>query len=259
MIIDGIEYNILLFVNDENDEAIDELYFDSFEQYNEFAREQKHTKYDNATFAYTFVEMIDGEPDPYSWTMPIDIHELSESQIQEIVDEYREFLIDNKENSHNIDRFSREIHYRTDGQKHKKTGLEDRCYVCPACLNVVEECECPHYPYYLVQIDRLILPIIKELNSKGYKTTGCCAEHPKEETRFMNIHICFDKEYDFDEPFPEGARYSKLRHSISFTSEVSDYQEALAYQQDSLDKLSDWAEMLFEIEEYYDEDEDCDE
>ena len=28
MIIDGIEYNILLFVNDENDEELDDLYFD---------------------------------------------------------------------------------------------------------------------------------------------------------------------------------------------------------------------------------------
>lgn len=249
MIIDGIEYNILLFINDENDEAIDELYFENFEKYNEFFREKKHTKYQNVTYAYTFVEMINGEPDWYSWTMPIEPKELSEEEIQGIVDEYREYLIDNEENSKNIDQYSREIHYRSDGQKHEKTGLDDYCYVCPSCLNAIEECECSLYPYYLVQIDRAILPIIKELNSKGYTTTGCCAGHPTADTKFMNIYICFDKEYDFDEPFPDGSRYAKLGHTLSFTAEVSGYQEALVFQQDSLDKLTDWAELLFEVED----------
>lgn len=121
--------------------------------------------------------------------------------------------------------------------------------MCPSCLNLIEECECRCYPYYLVQIDRLILPIIKELNSKGYTTTGCCAGHPTEDTKFINIHICFDKEYEFDEPFPQGSRYAKLGHTLSFTTEVSGYQEVLVFQQDSLQKLTDLAELLFEVED----------
>lgn len=120
MIIDGIEYNILLFINDENDEAIDELYFENFEKYNEFFREKKHTKFKKAKFEYTFVEMINGEPDWNSWTMPIDPQELSEEEIQSIIDEYREYLIDNQENSKNIDNYSREIHYYSDGPETRK-------------------------------------------------------------------------------------------------------------------------------------------
>ena len=250
MLIDGIEYNILLFINDENNEAINELYFASFEKYNEFFREKQHAKYKNAQYAYTFVEMIDGEPDWFSWTMPIAPKELSEDEIQNIIDEYREYLIDNKENSKYIDNYSKEIHYSSNGQKHEKTGLEDYCYVCPSCLNAIEDCECRLYPCYLVQIDRLILPIIKELNSKGYTTTGCCAGHPIDGIKFINIYICFDKEYEFDEPFPEGAKYSKLGHSLSFTSEVAGYQDALSFQQAALDKLSDWSEMLFDVDEF---------
>lgn len=249
MIIDGIEYNILLFVNDENGDAIDELYFDSFEQYNEFFRERKHIKYQNATFAYTFVEIINGEPGSYSWFMPIEAKELSEEEIQNVISEYREYLIDNEEYSKNFDEGLREIHYRSDGQKYQKTGLNDYCYVCPSCLNIIEECECRFYPYYLVQIDRLILPIIKELNSKGYMTTGCCAGHPTEDSKFIDISICFAKDYEFDEPFPEGSKYAKVKHALSFSAEVNGYQEALDFQQETLDKLSDWAEMLFENED----------
>ena len=92
-----------------------------------------------------------------------------------------------------------------------------------------------------------MLPIIRELNEKGYKTTGCCAGHPSE--GYLNIYICFAEDYDFDEPFPDGGRYSKSKHSISYTVSAEDCDNLADFQRGTLYKLSDWAEMLFELEE----------
>lgn len=45
------------------------------------------------------------------------------------------------------------------------------------CINTVENCTCEEYPEFLVQIDKNMLPIIKELNTKWYRTSDCCEGH----------------------------------------------------------------------------------
>lgn len=159
-----------------------------------------------------------------------------------------------------VDEFSREIHYMGENADYmkKQHHLADIAYVCPSCIRPVEDCRCALYPYYLVQIDKLMVPIIRELNEKGYKTTGCCAGHPdQEEFVVSGIYIAFADEYDFDEPFPEGVRYSKSRHTIHFTPNAEDCDDLMKFQEETLDKLLYWAEMLFAVDEYdnmYDDD-----
>ena len=50
-------------------------------------------------------------------------------------------------------------------------------YVCPFCINTVDRCTCENLPELLLQIDKNMLPIIKELNKKWYRTSGCCEGH----------------------------------------------------------------------------------
>ena len=80
---------------------------------------------------------------------------------------------------------------------------------------------------------------------------------PQEEFVVSGIYIAFADEYDFDEPFPEGVRYSKSRHTIHFTPNAEDCDDLMKFQEETLDKLLYWAEMLFAVDEYdnmYDDD-----
>lgn len=55
---------------------------------------------------------------------------------------------------------------------------------------------CPKANCYgdVVEIDDLLLPVIKLLNQKGYITTFCCSGHSYE-AGYCNTYISFDNEY----------------------------------------------------------------
>ena len=258
MVINGIEYVVGLYImgNDGFPDYV--AHFEDFNGLNDFIHDNTDNKhYLEAQMCYSLVELIDGEPEPFSWTANIEWKELSKEQVQEEIDNFIEFEKEMAEESEKIDEFSREIHFRAEDVDYKKkqSHLDDIAYVCPNCLREVTDCRCELYPWYLVQIDKLLVPIIRELNSKGYKTKGCCAGHPQEESfKVSGIYISFDKDYDFDEPFPEGGKYSKSKHSIQYTPTEDDYVDLFAYQQKILDQLEDWAEMLFEVD-FFDDDE----
>lgn len=80
-------------------------------------------------------------------------------------------------------------------------NLRTYVYVCPFCINPVEDCTCERYPMKLVQIDRKIWPIIKILNEKWYVTEDCCEGHIDGNAQ---IHILFARRYRFGVPFPKG-------------------------------------------------------
>lgn len=65
-------------------------------------------------------------------------------------------------------------------------------YVCPACINTVDACICEEYPRCLIQIDKNMVPIIKELNYKWYRTNSSCEGHIGKNDQ---IHISFSKKY----------------------------------------------------------------
>ena len=265
MKIKGIDYFVAIYEIGQDGLPEYLAHFEDFYALNTFIRDNAdEPKYKNASLNYSFVENIDGEPDSFSWVQSFEFEEFTEEQMKREIELFIEDEEDQKEHWKKVDEFSREIHYMGEAADYtkKRNHLAEITYVCPSCIRPIEDCRCALYPYYLVQIDKLMVPIIRELNEKGYKTTGCCAGHPEqEEFAVSGIYIAFAEEYDFDEPFPDGARYSKSRHTIQFTPDVEGYHNLVKFQKETLYKLSDWAEMLFAIDEFdcmYDDEEDED-
>lgn len=249
MKIEGIDYFIAIYETGENGFPEYIAHFSDFYALNGFIRNPDSAKYKDKELSYSFVENIDGEPGAFSWTAPLEFTEFSEEQIQQKIDQFIEDEKECAEYFSKVDEWSKRLHYISQNvdYKAKQHRLADYAYVCPTCLRTLDDCRCEGYPFYLVQIDKLILPIIRELNEKGYKTTGCCAGHPSE--GYLDIHICFAEDYDFDEPFPDGGRYSKVKHCISYAVSAEDCDNLADFQRETLYRLSDWAEMLFELEE----------
>ncbi len=249
MKINGIDYFVAIYIMDADDLPEYEAHFEDFHALNAFIRKNANNpKYTNSKVCYSLVENIDGEPGGFSWVSNFEWHEFTEEQIQTEINNFIEDESENTEYWAEVDQFSKEIHYYDDGAdyREKRSHFEDIAYVCPRCIRPVEDCRCAGYPYYLVQIDKLMVPIIRELNSKGYKTTGCCAGHPKDDAFMVSgIYIAFAEDYDFDEPFPDGGKYSKSRHTLHYAP-AEDCDDLVGFQMDVLQKLEDWAEMLFE-------------
>lgn len=204
MVINGIEYYVGLYIMREDDFPEYEDHFEDFYALNSFVRRNSNNpKFLDSQVCYSLVEAIDGVPDAFSWVKNINWCEFTDEQIQEEIDGFVEFEKNNKEYWEKVDAYSKEIHYSpaADDYIKKQTHLKDISYVCPSCIRRVEDCRCRNYPFYLVQIDTKMVPIIRMLNQKGYRTTDCCAGHP-EEKDFLNsgIYIGFAEEYNFDEP-----------------------------------------------------------
>ena len=251
MKINDIDYFVTLLIGDLDSDDLQELYFSDFDEFNSFIEAHKDDpQYSVGPYNYTLVESCDGKPDAFYWNREIQFLPFTKEQILEEIEEQKEFIIDMSTYTNDTDSHMKEIHYSAPNTQYmeKVDRLKDFAYVCPSCLREIDDCRCKSYPFYLVQIDRLMLPIIQELNEKGYKTTGCCAGHPKNnDPSSTSIHICFDKEYYFDEPIPDGAVWSKLKHCISFEPNCSSYDDLLHFQKECLEKLTDWSEMLFEL------------
>lgn len=61
----------------------------------------------------------------------------------------------------------------------------------------------------IVEVDEMILPVIRILNLKGYKTKFCCGGHP--EKKNPNAYILFDFDYrpkTIPEGFEEDGHYA---------------------------------------------------
>ena len=249
MVINGIDYYVGLYIMGADGFPEYEAHFEDFHALNAFIRENAdNPKYTNNQMCYSFVEDIDGEPDAFA-------------MFRAVIEVAREMMAEQKEEDARVDEFSKEIHYHEDGVDYQKKQrhFDDIAYVCPHCLRTVDDCRCALYPWYLAQIDKLLVPIIRELNSKGYKTTGCCAGHPQdEEFKGSGVYIAFAEDYDFDEPFPDGGKYSKSKHTISYIPAEEDYDNLVDFQMNVLQRLEDWAEMLFEINFFDDAEEDED-
>lgn len=250
--IDGINYMVLLFLDNGNWEDTDMYQFSDFDEMNSFIREQKQlSRYEGFRARYTLAEATeDGQINGYTWDAEIPFEEFTEEEIKAAIEEQRAWLIEVDALSTELNKKQREINYYAyDGDyREKQSRLADFVYVCPNCIREIEDCRCKYYPYYLMQIDRLILPVIRELNMKGYKTTGCCAGHIQDdEFKTTGIYICFDQDYDFDQPFPEGAVYTKTKHSLSIVPPSSVYDDLKTWQRETIWALSDWAEMLWDL------------
>ena len=99
MIIDGIEYCVALFIDKEISEIEEALYnpseqtemvyFPDFYGFNQFVRDNKdNPQYSSACLHYSLVEVIDGEPDDFSWLAKLSFKELSDAEIQNALEEF---------------------------------------------------------------------------------------------------------------------------------------------------------------------------
>lgn len=249
MIIGDIDYFVQLMVGDITEDDVPTFNFADFDAFNAFVRENaENPMFQDNVLTYTLVENMDGEPGYFMWTKEISFKEFTEEEIEEEIAAQLEFLEDAAALTAAFE--EKEFRYQepTGDSTQKMLRIQDITYVCPYCIREVHECLCEHYPYFLIQVDTLMVPIIRELNSKGYKTTGCCAGHPEKGEGHCNIYVAFDREYDFDEPLPEGARWSKLKHCLTFEAPCANYEGLVEFQSQTLYKLGDWAEMLFEAE-----------
>ena len=253
MLIKGIEHFVTLMIGDLENDDVQEFNFSDFDAFNEFVRKgQGDQQYGFGPYFYTLVESINGNPSTFYWTKEIEFVPFTKEQIAEEIAAQEEFLNELTTYGNDMESYMKGIHYTEpdDHYEQKTERLKEFAYVCPFCIREIEDCRCKLYPYYLMQVDRLILPIIRELNMKGYKTTGCCAGHPKEnDPTSAMVYICFDKAYEFDEPLPEGAVWSKIKNCVEFEPDCSNYEDLLHFQKECLDKLSDWVEMLFALED----------
>ena len=79
-------------------------------------------------------------------------------------------------------------------------NLKVYSYVCPLCFDTIEKCTCDVYPWYLIQIDKMMLPIIKELNKKCFYTEMCCEGHIGS-NEF--IYVQFKRKYKIKKELPK--------------------------------------------------------
>ena len=203
-------------------------------------------EYDGAVATIAPVEIINGIPEEsVTYTYVIDPY--MELEIDEIEEYYDWFLEDIEEHQNNIKAYSKDIRFvpiiNDDDYLKKNECKHEFEYVCPHCFNNIDNCTCKTYPYYLIQIDRLILPAIKELNYKGYITSACCAGHV-EDGKSINIYIAFENEYGFSS-IPKGAKYSKTGYSISynFPNDLTK-EDRITLQEKCLNQIFEWVHNL---------------
>jgi len=257
MFINDIEYNLRLYVVDEEtEEDIAEKVFQDFEEMNAFLdKTEMMPEYKNAKAEYTFVEVVNGIPEmagryffdisPY---MP-----LLKEEIDDILYEMRVIVPKEEEEQRKIweknQLFTPEKIIKAAGDASKEIPLNEYVYLCHKCLNELDKCTCQSYPMYTIQIDRLLAPIIRILNFKGYLTSSCCAGHPGYQNGSMHLmYVSFRERYTFSQPFPDGFRY--LKDGNTLCSDLPDcwkdmnLDEQRQFQKDYIEKLKSWAESL---------------
>lgn len=259
MIINGIEYNIRLYVDDkETEKEITEEIFDDFFHMNAFLeRTWRLPEYTNAKAEYAFVEVVNGKPDiagrygfELSGYMPME-----EEEIEDVLFEMEVTIPQEQEDMKAL--FDRNQVFKPDitgmvaGDESKDIPLSEYAYLCHKCLNEIKACTCQSYPMYAIQIDRLLVPVIKELNSKGYLTSSCCAGHPgymKNTTTDQFIYVSFRERYHFPISFPEGSKYRMEGDSLCFDlpedGKEWDAEILRKYQKECIAKFLIWAQAL---------------
>ena len=245
MEIDGVEHGLILLVTDEDGNTVVEENYPGLEELNERLDEIWE---DDRSFEWeaslSFVEIADGAYGPRSAEHPLcGFVPLDEWELEELISDELEIRAEFKELfSAGAEHARIEYRGRTGGPSRKEERIEEIAYVCPNCLEELCDCACSFYPYYLIQIDRGMLPIIRTLNQKGYVTSSCCAGHVWNKS---NIHVQFAEPYAFASKIPEGAIYWKRDRAVDFglLEQPSD-EDCLAHQRRALAALLEWAESL---------------
>ncbi len=254
MYINDVEYGILLLIQDEDMEEIADFFFHDFQEFNAFVRENEW-RYQDCYFEYSIVEVIDGNPEDYSWTAAIDFLEIDEEEAEEIIADFLHWM---KEDQKIFKEVNDRTMFRTkeadpSDPQAKIQWKKEYTYVCPYCMYDLDGCQCSSYPYQLIQIDTKILPVIRMLNKKGYRTVSCCAGHMiKKADSSHCIYIGFAEKYDFAVPYPYGGIFTQegiLRYEFPENAEGEEGDFIEMIQEEILMDLLEWAESLPEKKE----------
>lgn len=116
-------------------------------------------------------------------------------------------------------------------------------YVCPYCWNTLDNCTCEIFPpYHLTFIDKSIQEHIRILNNKGYRTTGCCEGHREV---CISTYISFPMNYFEHVGVPEGFKYDKKRHMVTYTYSTKLKEEKMEeLKKEKLAVLLEWCNNL---------------
>lgn len=120
-------------------------------------------------------------------------------------------------------------------------------YVCPYCLNVLEDCICKLFPpYHLIHIDRNIQEHIRILNKKGYRTIYCCEGHDAG----SNTYIIFARDYFKDIAMPNNFKYIKNKNMINYSySSKLTIEKIEELKKKNLKILLEWCKKLPDLKE----------
>lgn len=116
-------------------------------------------------------------------------------------------------------------------------------YVCPYCMNRLENCSCKLFPpYELIYIDKNIQEHIRILNEKGYRTRACCEAHVDV---CYNTYIAFVNNYFDDIEEPKGFEYNKKSRVVQcfYKSKITEEEMELA-KKEKLASLLEWCKSL---------------
>ena len=245
MIIQNIEVAFCLSVNDEDEKEIDEKIFFDFEEMNAYIKKTwMLQEYCCVTAFFQVLEVIDGEPSNVAaYQFDINYMPLEDSEIEDYIYDISQEIKYSQELKACLEDYPfQRITFAGDYER-KKIGLEEITYLCPHCFNELLDCKCQEYPWYLIQVDTAIVPIIRILNLKGYVTSACCAGHA-EDSSSISMYIAFEKEHCFSS-LPEGFVYSKLGKSISMDMpREQTKEEYLDKQEIALELLQIWSDEL---------------
>lgn len=248
MFINDIEFAIRLWIDDEDGNELFHDTFLTFEELNKFLKSAStDEKYDFLTAEFCLVEVINGVPEEHgSFFYEISpIMEISDDEIEDYYYDFNEDLKFSEEVSENMYEPTDFIP-KDDAEDYesKKVHRDDMVYICPFCFREVDDCRCKTYSYYLVQVDKLLIPIVRTLNRKGYTTSACCSGHLKD-NHCRKIYIAFKEDHNFGTNIPEGSSYSKSGRSVNYDWKFELSEEELKnYQLDCIKKIEEWAEKL---------------
>ena len=248
MIINDIEYAIRFWVETEDGEEIADEVFQDLNEMNEYIkRTWKDPRFFDVKASFSPVEVINGKPEEaISFVFEISPYlELDEDEIEDYLMDIKDAFDEAEELGRNCGEETKFIPVpEAENYDEKKAYLADISYICPHCYRELDECRCSGYSYYLVQIDKLMVPIIRTLNFKGYITTACCSGHADVRHGFT-VYIAFEKEHNFGSNLPEGAVYAKTGRTVSYPFDPDmGREDFLEFQMECIEKFTGWADSL---------------